>query len=160
METPEAHAEQQQLNKSKPRRVEKAVNPKDISKPAPTVEHAEVETPAPEPKAETPAQEITPTPVPAVSCEEAIERVWPAELQSGARLVALKESSLIADRIGAVNHDGSQDFGCFQINNYAHPQFFANGDWRDPMYNAQYALQIYQERGNWTAWYAVRGILW
>lgn len=65
-----------------------------------------------------------------------------------------------SDAIGAVNSNGSQDFGCFQINNHAHPQFFANGDWRDPTYNAQYALRLYNERGNWTAWYAVRGLLW
>lgn len=139
---PQAHAEQpQNINKSK-----------------------EKTTPAPEPvAAKTAVQETQQTPAtpPAVtSCADAIAKVWPAELQAGARLVAQKESSLIATRVGAVNQDGSQDFGCFQINNQAHPQFFANGDWRDPVYNAQYALRIYQGRGNWTAWYAVRGILW
>ena len=110
----------------------------------------------------------TPKPVSAGSCEEAIAAVWPAALQDGARLVSMKESSMIADRIGPLkadgtvgyNYDGSRDYGCFQINDKAHPDFFANGDWRDPTYNAQYALKTYNERGNWTAWYAVRGILW
>lgn len=64
------------------------------------------------------------------------------------------------DAVGAVNNDGSRDFGCFQINNRWHPQFFAEGDWRDPYHNARYALKIYNGRGNWSAWYAVRGILW
>ena len=132
------------------------------------MEPAEPTTSAPEPKAPEVAQVITPTPVPAGSCEDAIAKIWPAELQDVARLVSLKESSLISDRIGPLkangtvgyNYDGSRDYGCFQINDKAHPQFFANGDWRDPYYNAQYALRLYQERGNWTAWYAVRGILW
>lgn len=113
---------------------------------------------------------------PAGTCEEAIAAVWPADLQSSARLVSTKESSMIRDRIGPLkpngtvgyNNDGSRDYGCFQINDAAHPQFFQNGDWRNPKYNAQYALRIYQEReqrpqtykNGWTAWYAVRGILW
>lgn len=105
---------------------------------------------------------------PARSCEAAIAAVWPASLQTGARLVSVKESSLNPDQIGPIredgstgyNYDGSRDYGCFQINNKAHPDFFSGGDWRDPYYNAQYALKTYQERGNWTAWYAVRGILW
>jgi len=150
-----AQKPQEHLNKPKMQELAKVEAPK----PTPIVETAAVKAPEPQEQAKAPVVN-TPTPVPAGSCEEAIAAVWPASLQAGARLVALKESSLIADRIGSVNHDGSQDFGCFQINNFAHPQFFANGDWRDPTYNAQYALRLYQERGNWTAWYAVRGILW
>lgn len=162
---PQAHAEQpQNINKSKSQAVKPAEKPKDEPKPELIVAPAEKTTPAPEPvAAKTAVQETqqTPaTPQAATSCADAIAKVWPAELQAGARLVAQKESSLIATRVGAVNQDGSQDFGCFQINNQAHSQFFANGDWRDPVYNAQYALRIYQGRGNWTAWYAVRGILW
>jgi hypothetical protein len=68
---------------------------------------------------------------------------------------------------GAVNPDaqGSQDFGCFQINNYWHPDYFSGGDWTDPVWAAKYALGIYQGRlardgVGWTAWYAVEGILW
>ncbi len=102
----------------------------------------------------------TQNPASAGTCEEAIIAVWPANLQAGARIVAQKESGMRSDAVGAVNYDGSQDYGCFQINNFAHPAFFAGGNWSDPTYNAQYALAIYNGRGNWTAWYAVRGILW
>lgn len=157
--------EPQQLNKSEaPVQQAKAEAPK----PETTVDPVVTETQAPpQPVAETVAAN-PPTPVSAGSCEEAIANVWPAALQSGARLVSTKESSMISDRIGPLkadgtvgfNYDGSRDYGCFQINDKAHPAFFANGDWRDPTYNAQYALQLYNERGNWTAWYAVRGILW
>lgn len=132
----------------------------DTPKLEPTADLTASKAPASESKAKTTQKKTTPKPVPAGSCESAIAQVWPAELQSGAKLVAEKESSLRADSIGGVNQDGSQDFGCFQINNHAHPQFFANGDWSDPVYNAEYALKIYNGRGNWTAWYAVQGILW
>jgi hypothetical protein len=120
-------------------------------------------------KLRPPARVAEATPqAPKGSCEEAIAAVWPANLQSGARLVAQKESSLKADQVGPLrsdgsvgyNYDGSRDYGCFQINDKAHPHFFSGGDWSDPHQNAQYALRIYQERGNWTAWYAVEGILW
>lgn len=158
-------SESPHVNKSEAQAQQVEIQPQaevetEAPKPEPIVDPAESKTLATsQPVAETVATP-TPTPVPAGSCEDAIAKTWPAELQSGARLVALKESSLRADAIGAVNSDGSQDFGCFQINNRYHTQFFANGDWRDPTYNAQYALRLYQERGNWSAWYAVRGILW
>lgn len=165
---PGASAEQTIINKSEPRKVVEATEPVDNPKPASTVKRVEKKTSAPEPKAKEKAQVITPKPVSAGSCEETIAKIWPAALQSGARIVSTKESSMISDRIGPLkadgtvgyNYDGSRDYGCFQINDKAHPTFFANGDWRDPIYNAQYALKIYNERGNWTAWYAVRGILW
>ena len=69
------------------------------------------------------------------------------------------------EAVGATNFDGSTDYGCFQINDRWHPDYFNNGDWRDPIWAAKYALTIYQGRqatnGNgWSAWYAVRGILW
>ncbi len=159
METEEAHAEQQHVNKSEAREIEEAAKPEDTPQPEPIVDQAEPETTAPPQPAQVVAQVQAPAP-PAGSCEDAIAKIWPAELQDGAKLVALKESSMRTDAIGTVNSDGSQDFGCFQINNRYHPHFFASGDWRDPMHNAQYALRLYQERGNWSAWYAVRGILW
>lgn len=112
--------------------------------------------PTPQPKAVEP----TPQPVPPGSCEDAIAQIWPATLQSRARLVAQKESSMTVDQVGPINYNGSRDFGCFQINNKAHPDFFASGNWKDPYYNTRYALELYRERGNWSAWYAVRGILW
>jgi hypothetical protein len=153
---------QEHLNKSETVAPAKA----DTPKATPTVEQPAVEETAPQPQVKT--EVVNTQPAPAGSCEEAIAAVWPASLQSGARLVSTKESSMISDRIGPLkadgtvgyNYNGSRDYGCFQINDQAHPDFFANGDWRDPTYNAQYALKIYNERGNWTAWYAVRGILW
>lgn len=102
------------------------------------------------------------------SCRAAIAQVW-GGLQSGAITVMTHENRAENPQaVGSVNFDGSQDFGCFQINNKAHAAFFANNDWRDPVANATYALQIYQERARmpqhykngWTAWYAVQGILW
>ena len=60
-----------------------------------------------------------------------------------------------SDRIGAINSDGSRDFGCFQLNNQAHPQFFASQNWADPVANSKYAYSIFRARGNWSAWYAV-----
>lgn len=67
--------------------------------------------------------------------------------------------------VGAVNNNGSVDYGCFQINNAAHPAFFNTEDWSNPFSNATYAYQIYKDRKSidgvgWTAWYAVDGILW
>lgn len=54
------------------------------------------------------------------------------------------------------NSDGSRDYGCFQLNNYAHRQFFATHDWSDADQNAAYAYShIFASRGNWSAWYAV-----
>lgn len=97
------------------------------------------------------------------SCRAAIAQTWPAHLQSGAITVMTHENRAENPAaVGAVNSDGvgSQDFGCFQINNYWHKGFFASNDWRDPVANARYAYSIYQGRGNWSAWYAVKGILW
>ena len=97
------------------------------------------------------------------SCRAAIAQTWPAHLQSGAITVMTHENRAENPAaVGAVNQDEhrSQDFGCFQINNYWHKGFFANNDWRDPVANARYAYSIYQGRGNFTAWYAVQGILW
>lgn len=104
----------------------------------------------------------------ATTCREAIDQTWPLALRDGAKLVLVHENRAenpLAE--GAINSDGvnSQDFGCFQINNYWHAQFFRESDWRDPVANAEYAYKIFQGRqqseGNgWRAWYAVRGILW
>lgn len=93
-----------------------------------------------------------------VSCVEAARATWPPELMSGATLVIERESGGRTDATHA-NADGSTDFGCFQINNYAHPAFFATHDWRDPYQNAAYAYQIYLGRHNFSAWYAVKGLL-
>lgn len=94
------------------------------------------------------------------SCIDGINQAFPPHLREGAKIVQSYESGGRHDAIGAVNWDGSRDYGCFQINSKAHAGFFATQDWRDPVANAKYAYQLYTERGNWTAWYAVQGILW
>jgi hypothetical protein len=84
--------------------------------------------------------------------------VFPAELRNIAKLVSSKENGAqTVDRVSAQNYDGTYDYGCFQINTIhegskgwnVHEQVF------DPVINAKIALQIYQSRGNWSAWYAV-----
>jgi hypothetical protein len=100
------------------------------------------------------------------TCRGAIALTWPAELQAQALTVLEHENRRENPQaVGAVNNNGSVDYGCFQINDIAHPQFFATKDWRDPIANATEAYLIYKGRqaltGNgWQAWYAVHGILW
>ena len=169
METPAAYAEQQHVNKSEARETVEAEKPEEDPKPAPTEELAEpktTETPQPAP-AVAQKQQSTPVASP-VTCEQAIRQVWPAHLQEGAIIVSQHENrQQDPAAVGAVNPDsvGSRDYGCFQINDHWHPSYFTDGDWKDPVWAAQYALKIYNGRqaanGNgWTAWYAVQGILW
>jgi hypothetical protein len=47
-----------------------------------------------------------------------------------------------ANRIGTINSDGSQDFGCFVVNNEAHPEFFASQNWSDPVSNSRYLQHL------------------
>ena len=168
MEVPEAHAEQQHVNKSEAREIVEAAKPEEDPKPAPTEEQAEPKTPAPsQPAPAVAQQQSTPVASP-VTCEQAIRQVWPAHLQDGAIIVSQHENRRQDPAaVGAVNPDsvGSRDYGCFQINDYWHPAYFAEGDWKDPVWAAKYALKIYEGRqrtdGNgWTAWYAVQGVLW
>lgn len=99
-------------------------------------------------------------------CRAAIERYWPKNLWNQAFETLDHENGLeLPTRKGPINVGGSQDFGCMQINNYAHPDFFKNHDWSDPNQNAQEAYFIYLGReaaqGNgWRAWYSVEGLLW
>lgn len=58
-------------------------------------------------------------------------------------------------RISGLNYDGSRDYGCMQLNNFAHPKFFATSDWSSPEANTRQAWEIYRARGNWSAWYSV-----
>jgi len=46
-----------------------------------------------------------------------------------------------------VNSDGSTDLGLWQINNRAHPDLIASGDWRDPASNARMAYSVWQAAG-------------
>jgi len=139
-----------------PEPIEKVISP-TAAAVAPA-ESTAADPPKEEPQSITASQPLT--------CREAIDQVWPTALREGAKLVLVNEnrSENVAAE-GAVNTDGSKDWGCFQINNYWHPAYFAEGDWKDPVWAAQYALKIYEGRqrseGNgWRAWYAVRGILW
>jgi hypothetical protein len=113
---------------------------------------ATVPTPAPI----QPVATSTPQPTQPLSCREAIRRTWPGNLQDLAILTMSRENGAENPvRISAFNSDGSRDFGCFQINNFAHAGFFASSDWSDPLQSATYAYQhIFAGRGNWSAWYA------
>lgn len=104
-----------------------------------------------------PAAAPTIEPAQPLSCREAIRRTWPANLQDLAILTMSSENKAENPaRISGVNSDGSPDFGCFQINNFAHAGFFASSNWSDPLQSATYAYQhIFAGRGNWSAWYAV-----
>lgn len=126
----------------------------------PTAAAAPVVAPIEEPPSTQASQPTT--------CREAIDAVWPTALREGAKIVLVHEnrSENIAAE-GVVNKDeyASKDWGCFQINDHWHPAYFSQGDWRDPVWAAQYALKIYEGRqaseGNgWRAWYAVQGVLW
>ena len=138
---------------------------KTLADKKPTVDLSDKKTAAKteQKKAEPAAPAPAPTPE---TCRSAIAKVWPAHLQAGAITVMTHENRAeLPAAIGAVNFDGSRDFGCFQINDRWHRGYFSGGDWRDPVWAATYALQIYRERqarnGNgWSAWYAVRGVLW
>lgn len=91
-----------------------------------------------------------------VSCLDAIYAVFPADKQSMAIAIAKAESGLINDRVGAVNFDGSVDYGCFQINNKAHREWFIDHDWTNPVQNAKFALQLSYNGTNWNAWSAYK----
>ena len=54
-----------------------------------------------------------------------------------------------------VNSNGSTDLGLWQINNRAHPDLIASGDWRDPAANARMAYAVWQTSG-WGAWTTYR----
>lgn len=69
-------------------------------------------------------------------------------------MAALRGSSLVT------TGNGSQDFGCMQINNKYHPKFFATKNWSNPDHNVSYGYEIYKSRKGWSAWYAVKNILW
>lgn len=100
------------------------------------------------------------------TCRDAVRSSWPSNLQEQALTVLVNENRREnPGAVGATNKNGSTDYGCFQINDAAHPQFFATSKWRDPVANAEYAYQVYKERKaidgiGWTAWYAVDGILY
>lgn len=99
-------------------------------------------------------------PVISNDCQAAMRRHWPAALWDEATITMTRESGQRSTAEGAVNFDGSRDYGCFQINNKAHAAFFAAHDWRDANANAAYGYQVYKDAGSWRPWFAVRGVLW
>lgn len=148
--------------------VEDIVTPKAAAKaPETTPKQAQDEEKAEpvKPKTEKPPSTTASRPL---TCREAIDQVWPTALRDGAKIVLEHENrSENTAAVGGVNPDqwGSRDYGCFQINDHWHPDYFTQGDWKDPKWAAEYALRIYNGRqaseGNgWRAWYAVQGILW
>lgn len=132
----------------------KAIDKPEPPKPKQPEAVEPVKTPEP-----TPAPE-PPKPVVATDCYSAVERYFPSSLWASAKIVVSKESGGRSGVVGATNYDGSNDYGCFQINNKAHANWFATHNWQDANQQAEYAYRLYSERGNWTAWYAVKGILW
>ncbi len=105
-----------------------------------------------------PVVQTTSTTAKAETCREAIRAVFPPALQRDALLVLSKENGP-EDRYAksTPNADGTRDWGCMQINSihlgtkgwWTHESIF------DPQVNAAVALAIYNERGNWSAWYSV-----
>lgn len=100
-------------------------------------------------------------PVAPLTCDQAIDKYFPAGVKQQAINIRQAENGLgTADRISGINRhaDGttSRDYGCMQINDYWH---FGTKGWTNfnDIYNAefnvQYALKIYQGWGNtWCAW--------
>lgn len=67
--------------------------------------------------------------------------------------IALAESGGRAYAIGGPNSDGTYDYGCWQINEGAHPEKFQGVDWSNPQTNAKMAFAVYTEAGNsWRPW--------
>lgn len=81
---------------------------------------------------------------------------FPASQVNNALLTMSKESSCNPAAVSPTH-----DHGLMQINEVHLPK--VNGSiaaLHDPETNVRLAAQIYSDRGNWSAWYAVRGILW
>ncbi len=67
--------------------------------------------------------------------------------------IAMAESGGRAYAIGGPNSDGTYDYGCWQINEGAHPELFQGVDWSNPQTNAKMAFAVYTEAGNsWKPW--------
>jgi hypothetical protein len=70
--------------------------------------------------------------------------------------VALAESGGETQQISGPNHDGSHDYGLWQINDLAHPDLMKPGvDWSNQFINAQMAHTIWAKSG-WNAWSAYK----
>jgi hypothetical protein len=66
--------------------------------------------------------------------------------------IALAESGGDASAIGGPNHNGSKDYGLWQINS-VHKDLLAQGSWSNPNDNFKMAHTLYANRGNkFTDW--------
>lgn len=81
---------------------------------------------------------------------------FPAGQVDNALLTMRKESSCNPAAISPTH-----DHGLMQINEVHLTKVGGSiAALHDPETNVRLAAQIYRDRGNWSAWYAVRGILW
>jgi len=102
-----------------------------------------------------------------LGCDEAIRKIFPANVATQALQIRQKENGLgTPDRKSGVNRhaDGktSIDHGCLQINDYWH---FGSKGWThfpdiyDAEFNATIAYQIYKDWGNsWCAWTTAKSL--
>jgi len=86
-----------------------------------------------------------------------VAKYFPADQVNNALLTMQKESSCRPTAVSPTN-----DHGLMQVNCTYHCAKVGGDVNRlyDPETNIRLASAIYSDRGNWSAWYAVRGILW
>lgn len=86
-----------------------------------------------------------------------VAKYFPADQVNNALLTMQKESSCRPTAVSPTN-----DHGLMQVNCTYHCSKVGGDVNRlyDPETNIRLASAIYTDRGNWSAWYAVRGILW
>jgi hypothetical protein len=81
-----------------------------------------------------------------------VSKYFPSEEVDNALRIIQAESAGKPDACSPWNNNGSRDYGLFQINDKAHPEFFENFKIYDPEYNTQSAFKIWSKRRNWTEW--------
>lgn len=86
-----------------------------------------------------------------------VAKYFPADQVSNALITMQKESSCRTDAVSPTD-----DHGLMQVNCRYHCSKVGGNvnALYDPETNIRLASAIYSDRGNWSAWYAVRGILW
>lgn len=103
--------------------------------------------------------------LPAISPVDAARYLYRAGFPAGqvaiGVAVGVAESTLIPDNTNVNPGDRGTDWGTWQINDKAHPEFaaqFANGTWKDPATNAQMAYSVWKAAGNsWSPWTTFTG---
>lgn len=86
-----------------------------------------------------------------------VAKYFPANQVNNALITMQKESSCRTDAVSPTD-----DHGLMQVNCRYHCSKVGGNvnALYDPETNIRLASAIYSDRGNWSAWYAVRGILW